>query len=170
MKEMIIAQIFGVLAMISLFSVYQQKSRKNLLIGKLCADVCWVIHYLCLGGYGAMIPNAVGIFRELVFVRREKSKIANMPFIPVIFIFINFTIGMTTFKAPINILPITASAFVTVSLWLRNPRLTKIISVPVSLTFFIYDLFIGSWIGMINESIAIISIVISFVKERRAKK
>lgn len=170
MKEMIIAQVFGVLAMISLFSVYQQKSRKNLLIGKLCADVCWVVHYLSLGGYGAMIPNAVGIFRELVFVRREKSKIANMPFIPVIFILINFTIGMTTFKAPINILPITASAFVTVSLWLRNPRLTKIISVPVSLTFFIYDLFIGSWIGMINESIAIISIVISFVKERRAKK
>lgn len=164
----IVAWIFGILAMLSLFSVYQQSTRKKLIIKKLCADVCWVIHYFCLGGYGGMIPNGVGIFRELVFVQRDKHKLANSPFIPVIFILINFALGISTFKSPINILPITASAFVTVSLWLRNPKLTKIISIPVSLTFLIYDLFIGSWIGMINESIAIISIIISFIKERRS--
>lgn len=169
MKD-IIAWIFGILAMISLFSVYQQSSRKKLIISKLCADVSWVIHYLCLGGYGGMIPNAIGIFRELVFVQREKHKLANSPIIPVIFIIVNFALGVRTFNSPINILPITASAFVTVSLWLKNPRLTKIISIPVCLSFLIYDIFLGSWIGMINESIGIISIIISFAKDRRAVK
>ena len=72
-----------------------------------------------------------------------------------------------TFKSLYNVLPITASTFVTVSLWIENPRLTKIISIPVSLAFLVYDIFVGSYIGIVNESLAIISIIISFIKEKR---
>ena len=68
-----------------------------------------------------------------------------------------------------HILPIAASTFVTVSLWLRCPKLTKIISIPVSLTFLIYDLLIGSWIGMVNEALSIGSIILSFLKERKVQ-
>ena len=38
--KIIIAQLFGIGAMISLFSIYQQSSRKKLIICKLCADIC----------------------------------------------------------------------------------------------------------------------------------
>ena len=67
----IAAQIFGIGAMLSLFLIYQQKSRKKILFAKLSADVFWVVHYLCLGGYAGMIPNLVGILRELVFIGRK---------------------------------------------------------------------------------------------------
>lgn len=63
----ITAQFFGIGAMLSLFMIYQQRTRKNIIIAKLTADICWVIHYLLLGGIAGMIPNAVGIIRELVF-------------------------------------------------------------------------------------------------------
>lgn len=162
-----IAQLFGIGAMIALFSIYQQKSRKRLIISKLCADVCWVIHYLCLGAYGGMIPNFVGIFRELIFVNRDSKKWASSFVWPIAFILINWGIGFTTFESPINILPIAASTFVTVSLWFRRPRLTKLISIPISLTFLIYDIFVGSYVGVLNESIAIISIIISFAREKK---
>ena len=163
----IVAWIFGIGAMVALFSIYQQSSRKRLLCHKLCADVCWVIHYFCLGGYGGMVPNFVGIFRELVFVQRDKRRWASGIWMPIIFILINWGIGISTFSRPINILPIAASTFVTVSLWLRRPRLTKLLSVPVSLTFLVYDVLIGSYIGVVNESLAILSIIISFIKERK---
>lgn len=169
-KMNIIAWIFGIGAMLSLFCVYQQKDRKKLIISKLCADVCWSVHYFCLGAYGGIVPNAVGIGRELVFIQRDEKKWANKPYIPVLFIIINWCVGALTFASPINILPIAASTFVTVSLWLRDPRLTKIISIPVSLTFLIYDIFVGSYIGIVNESIAIISIIINFIKERKKEK
>lgn len=68
-----IAQMFGLLAMASLFLIYQQKKRKNMLAFKLSADICWVIHYLCLGGIAGMIPNAVGIFREIIFLFRKRK-------------------------------------------------------------------------------------------------
>ena len=159
-----IAQMFGLLAMASLFLIYQQKKRKNMLAFKLSADICWVIHYLCLGGIAGMIPNAVGIFREIIFLFRKKKKWASIILWPVVFIIINWTLGFRTFHTWYNLLPIVASTFVTISLWIDNPRLTKIITIPICTAFLIYDAFIGSYIGIINESISIISIILYFLR------
>ena len=166
-----ISIIFGIGAMIALFSIYQQKLRKGILISKLIADVCWVAHYLCIGGTAGAIPNLVGIFRELVFVNRKKHKWANLVLWPILFILINFCLGIRTFSSPINILPIAASALVTVLLWIDNPLLTKLLSLPVCASFMIYDFYIGSYVGMVNESISILSILIFlttyFIKRRK---
>ena len=167
--KFLIAQGFGLCAMIALFLIYQQKSRRKLLFCKLLADVFWVIHYFLLGAYGGMVPNFVGIFRELTFMQRDRKRWASAPVIPILFILANWTIGFSSFSSAVNILPIAASTFVTISLWLRSPVLTKIISVPVSLTFLIYDIFVGSWIGVINESLAVCSILLAFVRRKRAK-
>ncbi|MBQ8868971.1 MAG: YgjV family protein [Oscillospiraceae bacterium] len=164
----IISQILGLGAMLSLFLIYQQKSRKKMLFAKLSADVCWVAHYLCLGGIAGMIPNAVGIFRELIFINRKDKRWAASRLWPILFILINWALGARTFHSLFNILPIAASTFVTISLWIDNPRLTKIISLPVSLAFMTYNFYIGSYVGVINEAIAIISIILSFAKERKA--
>lgn len=160
-----IAQIFGIFAMISLFCSYQQTERKKLIMGKLCADVFWVAHYLCLGAYAGMISNCVGIFREIIFLNRDSKKWASSVLWPVLFVLISWGLGMRTFESPINILPIVASTFATVSFWFRNPRLTKIISAPASSSFLIYDIVIGSYAGVLNESIVIGSIILSLVKE-----
>jgi len=165
----IAAQIFGLFAMVSLFLIYQQKNRKRLIIAKLFADICWVAHYLCLGGIAGMIPNAIGIFRELVFIKRKDEVWANKMIWPILFVAINFGFGMLTFHSLYNILPIAASAFVTFSLWIDHPKLTKMITLPVCLAFMIYDFYVRSYIGIINETISILSIILFFVNERKKK-
>ena len=165
--------IFGIGAMLALFSIYQQKTRKGIILSKLTADVCWVVHYLCIGGVAGAIPNFVGIFRELVFVARKKYKWANVVVWPIVFILINFCLGLRTFSSPFNILPIAASAFVTILLWIDNPFLTKVLYIPVCASFMIYDIYIGSYIGIINEAISILSIIIFLIKfiiKRRNEK
>ena len=158
--------IFGIGAMLALFSIYQQKTRKGILLSKLSADVCWVVHYLCIGGIAGAIPNFVGIFRELVFVNRKKHKWADFIFWPAVFILINLCLGLRTFNSVFNILPIAASALVTVLLWIDNPKLTKLMSIPVCTAFMVYDFHIGSYVGIINEAISILSILIFFIKRR----
>ena len=135
----IAAQIFGLGAMAALFSIYQQTDRKKLIKCKLIADICWVIHYVMLGAYGGVIPNFVGIFREFVFVNREKKKWADSVIWPIIFVAFNWLLGISAFSSAINILPIAASTFVTISLWNRKPNITKLISIPVSIAFMVYD-------------------------------
>lgn len=166
----ILSWVFGIGAMAALFMLYQQTERKRLLGCKLCADVCWVVHYFCLGAYGGMVPNFVGIFRELVFVRRDKARWAGGIWVPIFFILLNWGIGISTFQRPINIIPIAASTLVTISLWLRRPDLTKLLSVPVSLAFLTYDILVASYIGVVNESIALASILLSYIKEKKGTK
>lgn len=159
-----IAQLFGIGAMISLFLIYQQKDRKKLIAAKLSADLFWVAHYFCLSATAGMIPNFVGIFRELIFINRKTEKWASHIMWPVIFILINWGMGITTFHSWYNFLPIAASTFVTISLWIDNPKLTKLISIPISAAFLVYDIFVGSYMGIVNEAIAIGSIAIFFIK------
>ena len=140
-----------------------------MLLAKLSADICWVIHYLCLGGIAGMIPNGIGIFRELIFINRKEKAWASGILWPALFITINWVLGFCTFSMWYNILPILASSCVTVSLWIDNPKLTKSMSVPISLSFLIYDVFIGSYIGIINELISIASIAIYFLKLKGRK-
>jgi hypothetical protein len=159
--------ILGIGAMVSLFLSHQSKSRKGILIGKLSADLFWVGHYAFLGAFAGIIPNFVGIFREIIFMNRKKHKALNVVVCPILFISINLVLGILSFNKWFDALPITASAFVTISLWIDNPKLTKAISIPVSTAFLIYNICVYSYIGIINESIAILSIIIFFIKVRK---
>lgn len=165
-----IAQVFGIGAMISLFLIYQQKSRKGILICKLSADVFWIAHYFCLGAVAGMIPNFVGVFRETVFLNRKTKRWASSPVWVAVFILFNFSLGIAWFKNWYDMIPIIASSFVTVSLWIDSPNLTKSISLPVSASFLTYDVFVGSYIGILNESISILSILLYFFKTYREGK
>lgn len=165
----LLAQLFGVGAMIFLFLINQQKERKKLIICKMMTDICWVGHYFCLSAVGGMIPNFVGIFREAVFMNRESKKWASMPFWPIVFMGINWILGFRTFSAPVNIIPIFASTMVTVSLWLKKTWQIKLLLCFASLLFLVYDLFVNSWIGVISESISILSIMIYLIKMRRVE-
>jgi hypothetical protein len=166
----VLVWLFGIGAMASLFISYQQRTRGGLLAAKLSADAFWVAHYFCLGATAGMIPNLVGIFRELVFINRKKHKWANLFIWPVIFVGLNWFLAWLSFDTPSDLLPIVGSSVVTVALWNDRPRLTKIIIVPVSISFLIYDIFVGSYIGIVNEIIGISSIIIYFIKESRKRE
>ena len=156
--------------MVSLFLIYQQKERKNIIICKLSADLFWIAHYFLLGATAGIIPNFVGVFRELVFYNRNSKKWASHWLWTVVFISANLILGICNFDVWYDIVPIIASSFVTVSLWINNPDLTKIISIPVSIAFLVYDIFVGSYVGIINESIAICSIILYFIKNSGGSK
>ena len=168
---MIIASwIFGALATLSLFVAYQQKQRKGLLFCKLSADGCWAIHYFCLGAYAGMIPNFVGMIRETIFLKRKNNSAFNSAFLPILFVGLNWALGFFAYQSPMSLLPIAASTLVTLSLWLNNPKITKLLSLPVSATFIVYDLSVSSYIGVFNECVCIFSIILYFIQNKGDNK
>ena len=159
----IIAQILGFGGVYMLFTLYQQKERNKLLRRKLCADVLWGVHYLLLGAWAGAIPNLVGIARESIFMNSGK-KWADSPIWPIIFVGISWDLTIMSWRSAISLLPMCASTLVTISLWVKSPKFTRLLSVPVCVSFIIYDCFVGSYAGIINESISLVSIIISFFK------
>ncbi len=162
----ILSQIFGLGAVASLFISYQQNKRTNFIACKLCADVCWVGHYFLLNAFAGIIPNFVGIFRELIFMNSEKHKWADSPLWLVGFMCLNLVLGMLNYNTYIDVLPIIASVFVTISLWIKNLSLTKLTVSVACILFWIYNFYIGSVVGVVNETISIISIIIFFMRRK----
>lgn len=159
------AQLFGIGGMYMLFSLYRQEDRKNLLKRKLFADVLWGIHYLFLAAWAGAIPNITGIFRETVFMKEKKS-----PIWLLVFMGINCMLYLMTWKSALSFLPMCASTLVTISLWMKKPVMTKILTVPVCAAFIVYDIFVGSYAGILNESVSLISIFTSLVSAKKRKQ
>lgn len=159
----VFAQIFGIGGTYMLFTLYQQKTRKNLLIRKLSADILWGVHYICLGAAAGAIPNIIGIFREAVFLNSDK-KWANSLIWPAVFIAVSWIAAIISWKSALSFLPMCASTLVTVSLWVKSPKLTRLMTVPVCTAFIIYDLFVGSYAGIVNEAISLVSIAAAFFR------
>ncbi len=159
------AQLFGIGGMCMLFSLYRQNDRKQLLKRKLLADVFWGIHYICLAAWAGAIPNITGIFRELIFMKEKKS-----PIWLLVFMGINWTLSLLTWKSALSLLPMCASTLVTISLWMKKPAITKMLTVPVCTAFIVYDIFVGSYAGILNESVSLISIFTSLVSAKKRKQ
>ncbi len=162
------AQVFGILAMLSLFATYQQKTAKGLTVAKLCADVAWCFHYFFLGAYTGIVPNAVGIFRECVFMQRKDKKWANSIVFPILFVLIGWGVGLLTFRGPISLLPLAATTVVTLGLWTQRPLICKLACFPASLCFLIYDIFVDSYIGIAAECFSLVSLLLFFLRFGKA--
>lgn len=105
----------------------------------------------------------MGVFRETVFMNSDK-KWAKSPLWPAVFIIISWILAIISWESALSLLPMCASTLVTVSLWVKSPRLTRLLVVPVCTAFIIYDVFIDSYAGIINESISLVSIIIAFFR------
>lgn len=158
------AQLLGIGGTYMLFTLYQQKTRKKLLVRKLCADILWGIHYICLGAAAGAIPNIIGIFRELIFMNNNK-KWANSLIWPAVFISVSWIAAIISWKSALSFLPMCASTLVTVSLWVKSPKLTRLMTLPVCMAFILYDVFVGSYAGILNETISLISITVAFFRK-----
>ena len=166
----ILAQLIGAFAMCSLFMTYQQKDRKGVLVGKLFADGFWTIHYFLLGAYAGMAPNMVAIVREFVYMQRGQKKWLSGIWVPLAFASVNLLIGIFTYKDWYSLLPIIGTGCVALALWLKNPVYTKLILFPVSVGYFIYDIFVHSYVGILSEIVGCISLIIYFVRSAKMKK
>lgn len=164
----ITAQIIGFCGTYMLITLYQQNDHRKLLIKKLFADILWFIHYLLLGAWAGSIPNLVGILRESLFITNCKK--TNSFVLPLIFISINWGLAILSWDSSLSALPICASTLVTISLWVKSPSLTRILSIPVCITFIIYDIFVGSYAGILNGTLSLFSIAVSIFRHKNKYK
>ena len=170
-----VAQLFGVFAMVALFASYQQKTAKRLTVCKLIADIAWIFHYSFMGyvkpaAYTGIVPNGVGIFRELIFMRRKEKKWANLIVFPIVFVLCGWGFGIWTIvqnwdkAGGFCFLPLIASTMVTIGLWTQKTMLCKIVCLCASLCFLVYNIVLFSPIGIIAEAVSEVSLVVYFVR------
>lgn len=157
-----IGEIFGLVAIIINFLIYQQKERESLLKVKLLSDLTWALHYGLLTAFSGMAVCLVGALRETVFIF-TKDKNDNRKYYLVAFCLISLITSIFTMKDVYGLLPALASLIAVFSYWQTNTTVTKILGLPISLTMLTYDFVRFSIMGITNEILTIISIIIFFI-------
>lgn len=165
-----IGQILGFLAIATEFVIYQQKTKKGLILVKLIADLIWTTHFLLIGGWTGAATTAVAIFREIVFYFSSGKKWAQHKAWVVLFSCVFFSCSILTWKGIYSLFPAICSVISTVAFRVNSPRKTKLLQIPSVVAMLIYNGIILSYAGMINGVLSLASIIIFFLREGWKKR
>lgn len=158
----------GALGMGANIAIYQQKNRIRILIFKLISDMLWALHYFLLGAYSGFAIAVIGMVRECIFIIEEKRGIKSKPWL-FLFLAISILSAVLTWKNAFSLLPACASILSIIGFWQSKPRLTRMISFPVSACMLTYDIVSGSIVGVCNEAFTLISAAVGVIRYRSSR-
>ena len=165
----LISQVFGLAGTVLNFCIYRQESHKRLLIFKLSTDIAFMIHYCLLSAWSGMAVSMLASIRTLVFMRFEKK--GQIPrWVVLLFMGITALSGFVTWQGPRTLITTTVAILAVFSFAQKNPRVTRVLAIPISGSMLIYNLIIGSISGMINEGLALISSATKLVSEHTSRR
>ena len=162
----IIAQCVGALGVIVFLLCFQFKNMKNVLKVKLLVDIIWGTHYFLLGAYSGFAINAVCCVRELIFMNNDKG-IFKKKFWLWVFVVFNIISAILTWQSFYSIIPAIVSSMATFSFWQKDVGRARKIALTNNVLMFIYDVFVGSYMGMLGESLSFISVLAAIYRNRK---
>ena len=175
----IIGQGLSIFGMVVMFLSFQQKKQSTLLAFIICSCTIFAISYLLLGAYIGTILNAIGIFRAITFLYKDKFNTNHIAWLIgyiVVFIII-YVLTFTVFKVkptPLNfvieILPIIGMTAQHISYRKNNTKSTRKYALISSPSWLIYNIYYMSIGASICEALNIFSIIIGMLRLDVKKK
>lgn len=168
MKETI-GQIIGFVAMAIIVASYQQKSHKNILTFQMVSGLLFTVHYIMLGAYTGAVMNLLGAVRSLVYSNRGKKWSSSILW-PICFSIAFLISGILTWDNVFSVFPLIAMLMSSVVLWIEQPKINRILSLPTSSCWLIYNIKTLSYPGIITEIFVLSSIIIGIIRLDIKKK
>ena len=163
MSELAI-QAIGFVGVAFFIASYQIKSNKALFLCQLMGCIVFCIQFFIMGAYTGAVSLIINIVRNLLLLKIKDWKLVGSKV--TMFVILAMLLAMTiyTWDGAISLLPLISVAATTIGYWTNNAqkiRLSQFIGSPCVL---LYDILIRSWGGVLNESITLISIIVSVIR------
>lgn len=163
MSELAI-QAIGFVGVAFFIASYQIKSNKALFLCQLMGCIVFCIQFFIMGAYTGAVSLIINIVRNLLLLKIKDWKWVGSKV--TMFVILAMLLAMTiyTWDGAISLLPLISVAATTIGYWTNNAqkiRLSQFIGSPCVL---LYDILIRSWGGVLNESITLISIIVSVIR------
>lgn len=169
----IIAQCFGIVAMLFNILSYQSKSQKSVITMQLFGASLFALNFLLLGATVGGLLNILGAVRAIVFLFKEKLKTDRLPWL-IVFVLLyitvyilNFTLfgkEVTLFNLIIEILPVIGMTALNIGYRLEKAADVRRLGMISSPAWLIYNITAGSWGAIICETLTLISIFIGILR------
>ena len=159
----VITQAIGFVATGLEIGSYQCKSSRKLIFVQMCGNIAFLIHMLMLGAYSGCINLLISCIRN--YVLSSKGDWARWKGWLWILVGANLLGTILTWENLFSILPCIAVVSVTISCWTRNGKKIRIASFCCSSpSWLIYDIYTGSYSGIVAEIFVLCSVGISVIR------
>lgn len=159
----ILAQIIGFGGMAGNFIAFQQKKRRNIILVQIISALLFVAHFTLLGQYTGAALNLIGFFRSVVFINNGKKWARSKVWL-VVFLVLSCLAGVFTWTGPFSLLPSVAMVLTTIANWMKSETKIRLITLPSSPCWMIYNFSAHSVAGIVTECVTITSLLISIVR------
>ena len=167
---MYVASLIAGIGGVALYLIcFQLKSAKKILACRLLSSLLYVTQYLLLYAFvgaamdaAACVTNAFAYKKDSALVKKYKAYIIAITNIAIV------TIGILLYENVFSLLPIAGVLCESISGWMKNEKLIRIVSlfgVPCWLVYNVVSGAYGSAVGSLLALISIISALIRFSRE-----
>jgi len=159
----VITQAIGFVATGLEIGSYQCKSSRKLIFVQMCGNIAFLTHMLMLGAYSGCINLLISCIRN--YVLSSKGNWARWKGWLWVLVGANLLGTFLTWESPFSLLPCIAVVAITIGCWTRNGKKIRIASFCCSSpSWLIYDIYSGSYSGIITEIFVLSSVVISIFR------
>ena len=162
----IIGQILGLVATALTALSYQANEKGRLLIIQSAATLSTCLGYFFLGAWSGFALNIVCLVRNasFYFLKRESRiyKVAAM-----LLAVAMVAVGIVSWQGPISLLVIVALALNTLFMAFGSPQALRYSVCFTSSLILLYNVFVFTVGGIMNEGIAIMSSVVGIIRYRK---
>lgn len=167
----ILSQVFVVLAYAFNFSTYLFRNRTLIVICNLISSCLSIVSLFFLSAWTGLGNVVIGVLRNVAFMIRDKA-CGKADYITktdwCIYAGIEvatITVGILTYAGIPSIIAMFSMSANSLAITQKNPFLYKIVNIPASLTYVIYNFLITSYFGAICETVIFITIIVGIIRD-----
>ncbi len=160
----IVAQVIGLLAIISYAISPHAKTKKRVLVFHLISSILYALQYFLLNAFSAMITNTVGAVKCYVFYLYEKKGKEIPKSLFWIFMLIILALGILTYNNIYSLIPILTSILSLYAVWQNNLKVFRAIVIISSISWIAYNIIVGAYIGVIGNVFQLSSAIIAIIR------
>ena len=167
----LIAQIIGIVAVVTFLLSYQQKKRKNIIAFNATSRILYIIQYIILGAYEGAALDVLGTVSSVAAQNKHKSFISKH--LKLVIILINLGIvaaGLALYENIFSLFPIVGVILHTSAFWMTEEKLIRRVSFIGSPFWLVYNIASQAYGSAIGDMLSIVSISIAIYRYDIRKK
>lgn len=160
----IIPHILGAIALIIWVISLQLSEKHKMLFLQLISNIFYGIQYVLLGLFSAASMNLVSIVRCFIFGNDSKKNKETPLWLLGVFVSAILLLAIINCKTLLDIVPIIAALFFTVSSWQKSTRVICFSCLIAAVFLAFYNFVVGAYINLAGNVFEISSAVIAIIR------
>ena len=159
----VLAQIVGIIGVITFLLSYQFKKRKNIIIVNALSNFLYILQYVLLGAFEGAVIELLSVVSTVTAHKKDKEFVSKH--IKAVVIGLNLLIflgGLSLYKDIFSLCPIAGAMLQTGAFWITNEKRIRQVSFCGTPFWLVYNLVsnaygaaVGSFLSMVSIGLAI---------------